>query len=246
MLIEPTVQNLGKLKLHGMARALEHQRETPSLQSLSFDERFSLIVDSECLIRDNRRLNRMIKNAKMKTDASLENIDYRPTRSLDKRQIGGLSDCDWIVQGHHLIITGPTGAGKTWLACAFGNQAVRRGLPVMYRRLTRLLEEIQIARGDGSLPKLRAGMAKARLLILDDWGLTPPTTTHRQDLLEVVDDRTGTLSIAITSQLPVDQWHGYLGEPTIADAIMDRLVHSAHRIEITGESMRKLKSSTRQ
>jgi DNA replication protein DnaC len=243
MLIEQTVQNLNRLKLHGMTEAFEHQRLSTALQSLSFEERFSMVVEAECLTRDNRRLARMVKNAKMKTDASIEDIDYRSTRGLDKRQIGTLSNCDWINQGHHLIITGPTGAGKTWLACAFGNQAVRRGLPVMYRRFTRLLEEIQIARGDGSLPKLRATMAKAKLLILDDWGLSALTTVNRQDLLELVDDRTGGLSIAITSQLPIDQWHEYLGEPTIADAVLDRLVHSAHRLEIRGESMRKLKGT---
>lgn len=243
MLIQQTIQKLDKLKLHGMTQAFEHQRINTSLQSLPFEERFSMIVDAECLTRDNRRLARLVKNASMKVDASVENIDYRPARGLDKRQIVGLLNCDWINQGQHLIVTGPTGAGKTWLACAFGNQAVRQGLPVMYRRFPRLLEDIQIARGDGSLPKLRAAMSKAKLLILDDWGLCTLTTANRQDLLELVDDRTGNLSIAITSQLPVSQWHDYLGEPTLADAILDRLVHSAHRIEINGESMRKLKKA---
>lgn len=242
MLIEQTVKNLGKLKLVGMTQAFEHQRVNTSLQTLSFDERFSMIVDAECLSRDNRRLVRLVKNAKMKTDASFEDIDYKPTRGLDKRQLSALSSCDWIGQGHHVIITGPTGAGKTWLACALGNQALRRGLPVMYRRFGRLLEDIQIARGDGSLPKLRANIAKAQLLILDDWGLSALSAVNRQDLLELVDDRTGSSSIAITSQLPVDKWHEYLGEPTIADAVMDRLVHSAHRIEVKGESMRKAKA----
>lgn len=183
----------------------------------------------------------MIKNAKMKADASVEDIDYRPTRRLNKRQISALTNCDWINQGDHLIITGPTGVGKTWLACAFGNQAVRRGPPVMYRRFTQFLEEIEIARGDGSLPKLRATIAKAKLLILDDWGLSALSTRNRQDLLEIVDDHTGTASIAITSQLPIAQWHGYLGELTIADAVMDRLVHGAHFVEIAGESMRKVR-----
>jgi DNA replication protein DnaC len=202
----------------------------------------SMIVDAERLTRGTRRLNRLIKNVRFKVNAALEDIDYRPSRDLDKRQIGTLPHCDWITQTQYLIVTGPTGVSKTWLACALGNQAGRRGLPVLYWRLVRLLQDIEAARADGSLPKLRAQLAKARMLILDDWGFAPLTSRHRQDLLEVVDDQAGSGSIVITSQLPVAQWHDYIGEPTIADAILERLFHGAHRIGLRGESMRKVKA----
>lgn len=222
-----------------MAQALEHQQINAAIQALSFEDRLSMLVDGELHSRDNRRLKRLTRAARMKVGASVEDIDYRANRGLDKRQLASLANCDWIEHGQHLILTGPTGVGKTWLACAFGHQAIRRGLPVIYYRLPRLLEEFEIARGDGSLPKLRAQLSKAKLLILDDWGLTVLNSRNRQDLLEIVDDRTGGGSLAITSQLPVTQWHDYLGDPTLADAILDRMVHSAHRIEVRGESLRK-------
>jgi DNA replication protein DnaC len=242
MLIEQTLMDLRRMKLQAMAHALEHQRTNAAIQDLPFDDRFSMIIDAERHARENRRLNRLVKGAKFKASASAEDVDYRATRGLDKRKFSALLSCDWIERGQHLIMTGPTGVGKTWLACALGNQAVRRGLPVIYRRFIRLLEEFEIARADGSLPKLRGQIAKARLVILDDWGVSPLTAMNRQDLMELIDDRTGAASVLITAQLPVAQWHDYLGEPTIADAILDRLVHGAHRIELLGESMRKLKA----
>lgn len=243
MLIEQTLDGLRQLKLLGMVQALEYQRINTAIHSLAFEDRVAMLVDAERLARDNRRLKRLTRNAHMKIGACVEDIDYRSSRGLEKRQIASLANCDWIDHGQHLILTGPTGVGKTWLACALGHQAIRRGLPVIYYRFSRLLEEFEIARGDGSLPKLRAQLSKAKLLILDDWGISTLTNRNRQDLMELVDDRTGGGSLAITSQLPIAQWHDYLGDPTLADAILDRMVHSAHRIELQGESLRKTRAT---
>ena len=196
-------------------------------------------MDAEIHDRENRRLKRLLKAAKFKVSACPEDIKYTTRRGLDRQVVTNLTTCDWIQKSLNTIITGPTGVGKTWLACALGQQAARKGFSVMYKRLSRLLEELEIAYGDGSLAKERAKIAKMDLLILDDWALAPVTARGRHELLEIVDDRIGTASIMITSQLPVDQWHEYIGEPTVADAILDRLVHRAHRIELRGESMRK-------
>lgn len=243
MLAQQTLQGLRYLRLNAMADAFEQQRSNPALQELPFEDRLAMLVDHECQSREARRVNRLIKAAKLKASgAAVEDIDFRTSRGLDKRQVTSLMGCDWIVKGQNLILTGPTGVGKTWIACAFANQAARRGMPVLYRRLPRLLEDMAIAREDGSLHRLRQQLSKARLLVLDDWGVVTLTSQGRQDLLEIVDDRVGMLSTVITSQLPVDAWHTYLGEPTLADAILDRLVHTAHRIALKGESMRKLKS----
>jgi DNA replication protein DnaC len=242
MSTQHTITMLHTLKLAGMADALERQLENPGLQEIDFQQRLAMLVDAERLARDNRRLDRILKAAKLKISASAEDIDYRAGRGLDKRQVSSLLNCDWIDQHQNLIITGPTGAGKTWLACAFANQVARRGIPVLYRRLPRLLEEMEIAREDGSLMKARQYLSKHKLLVLDDWGVTPLSRRGRQDLLEVIDDRVSTGSLAITSQIPVTEWHDYINEPTIADAILDRIVHSAHRIVLKGESMRKLKA----
>ena len=243
MLIQQTLQGLRDLRLNAMAEAFEQQRGNPALQDLPFEDRLAMLVDHERQARESRRIGRLLKFARLKaSEAAVEDIDFRASRGLDKRQLTALMTCDWASKGQNLIFTGPTGVGKTWLACAYANAAARRGLPVLYRRLPRLLEEMEIAREDGSLLKLRQQLARTRVLVLDDWGVCTLTNQGRQDLLEIVDDRGGTLSTVITSQLPVSDWHGYLGEPTLADAILDRLVHAAHRIALKGESMRKVKA----
>lgn len=240
MLIQQTIQGLRALRLNAMAEAFEQQRGNPTLQELPFEDRLAMLIDHERQARDSRRVSRLLKSARLKaSEAAVEDIDFRASRGLDKRQLAALMNCDWATKGQNLIFTGPTGVGKTWLACAYANQAARRGLPVLYRRLPRLLEEMEIAREDGSLHKLRQQLARTRVLVLDDWGVCTLTNQGRQDLLEIVDDRVATLSTVITSQLPVSDWHGYLGEPTLADAILDRLVHAAHHIALKGESMRK-------
>ena len=239
MLLQQTLEHLKNLRLYGMAQAIEEQRTNTSIQDLSFDERFGMAVDSEIHDRENRRLSRLLKAAKLKVSACPEDIDFRAQRGLDRQVVSTLTTCDWIEKHLNAIFTGPTGVGKTWLACAFGQQAARKGYTVIYKRLSRLLEELEIAYGDGSLTKVRAKLAKVDLLILDDWALAPLTARGRHELLELVDDRIRLGSILITSQLPVDQWHDYIGEPTVADAILDRLVHRAHRIELRGESLRK-------
>ncbi|MBB4818684.1 DNA replication protein DnaC [Pseudomonas alcaligenes] len=237
---QQTIEQLQALKLFGMASAMTAQLESPGIQSLPFSERVALLVEAECHDRDNRRQRRLMAQAKLKMrNACLEDIDYRPRRGLDKSQLLSLGQCQWIERHQHLLITGPTGVGKTWLACAFGMQAIRRGCSVAYHRVSRLLEETEIARADGSLSSFRSRLAKCQLLILDDWGMSPLTDIGRQDLLEFIDDRTGSGAILIASQLPVSKWYEYINEPTLADAILDRIVHRAHKIEMRGDSMRK-------
>ncbi len=240
MLNQQTLSLLVELKLPGMARAFEFQLNNTQLQSLSFDERLAMLIEAESHERAQRREVRLTNQAKLKVNsACLEDINYSAPRGLDKAQLASLSMCQWIERHQHLLITGPTGVGKTWLACAFGVAAIRRGWPVVYQRVSRLLEETEIARADGSLPKLRSKIAKCHLLILDDWGMSPLTDIGRQDILEFVDDRTGSGAILIASQLPIKSWYEYINEPTLADAILDRIVHRSHKIEMRGGSMRK-------
>lgn len=240
MLLRHTKKRLTDMRLHGMVKAIQDQLSNPNILDLSFEDRFSMIVDAEFHDREDRRLRRLLKAAKLKNQASPEDVDFSAHRGLDRQVYSNLVTCDWIAKSLNAIMVGPTGVGKTWLACSLGHQAARKGFSVLYKRLSRLLEELEIAHGDGSLAKLRAKLAKINLLIIDDWALAPMSKRGRHDLLELIDDRIGSGSILITSQLPVDQWFDYLGDPTIADAILDRLVHRAHRIELKGESMRKL------
>ena len=240
MMTQHTLTQLKALKLDGMARAFEEQLLTTSSTSLPFEERMGLLVDREISWRDSKRLDRLLKAAKLKfPQACVEDIDYRPGRTLDKRLIATLAGGDWIRNAQNLIFTGATGVGKSWLACAFGNQAARQGFSGFYIRTSRLFEELRIAHGDGSFGRRLIQIAKTDVLILDDWGLSPLDQSARADLLEVVDDRVGTRSTIITSQLPVDHWHGYLNDPTLADAILDRLIHQAHKLALKGESLRK-------
>jgi DNA replication protein DnaC len=239
-MLQPTLNQLRDLKLDGMARALEEQATQSAMASLSFEERFALLIDRENAWRDSRRIARLLRLAKLKhANACLEDVDYRPGRGVDKRQIATLANCDWLRQGHNVLLIGATGLGKTWLACALAQAACRQGFSAFYVRLPRLFEELRIAHADGSFSRKLAQLARTDLIVLDDWGLTAPQPTERADLLELLDDRVGTKSTIVTSQLPVDQWHAYLGDPTLADAILDRLIHSAHRITLRGESMRK-------
>ena len=240
MLTQHTMAQLKSLKLDGMAHALEEQQIMPASQELTFEDRLGLLVEREIVWRDNRRLERLLRQARLKqAQACMEEIDYRGSRGLDKRLMVTLAGCEWIRRSQNVLLTGPTGAGKTWLACALGNQACRQGLSVMYVRVPRLLEQLRIAHGDGSFGKLLAQLARIDVLLLDDWGLTPLQSSERHDLLEVVDDRVNTRSTIITSQLPVDHWHAWLNDPTLADAILDRLVHASHRVALKGESLRK-------
>ena len=239
MLIQQTREHLHTLRLTGMLQALDEQLEQPAMAELSFEERLAILVDREVLYRENRRLERLLRTARLRVSACVEDIDYRHPRGLEKPRMASLIALEWIRQSLNLCLTGPTGSGKTWLACAFGNEACRRGFSVRYLRLPRLFEMLRISHGDGTYTKLMNQLLKTDLLILDDWGIQKVSAAQRNDLMEVIEDRHGRRSTLIASQLPTDHWHEYIGEATIADAILDRLLHGAHRINLTGESMRK-------
>ena len=239
MLKQHTREQLHALKLTGMLDALDQQQAQPATHDLAFEERFALLVEREVLYRENRRLARLLKEARLRVDACIEDIDYRHPRGLQKSRMAQLASLDWIRQSLNLCLTGPTGCGKTWIACALGNQACRQGLSVRYLRLPTLLEQLRIAHGDGSYVRLMGQLLKTDLIILDDWGIQPLTRQQRNDLMEVIEDRHDRRSTLIASQLPIEHWHEYIGEATLADAILDRLLHGAHRLKLSGESMRK-------
>lgn len=242
-MLHQTIEKLSQMKLHTMATALQEQLDKPSLSSLSFEDRFAMIVDREWSAREDRKLTKRLKAARLKTQATIEDIDYQHPRGLDKSVIRSLASCQWIRSHQNVIITGPTGIGKTYLAEAFANKACREGFTAVRYRSTRLFGELEIARGDGSYFKLLGKLAKIDLLAVDDWAVDPLTDQERRHFLELMEDRHGLKSTFITSQYPVSKWHDRIGEPTMADAILDRIVHNAHKIPLKGESMRKTKAS---
>ncbi len=243
MLAQPTLEQLNGLRLHALSRAWQEQQEDPAIGDLGFDERLALLVDAEWTDRQNKRLGRLLREAKLRLPAAcVEDIDYAKERKLDKAAVRQLASGRWIEAHHNVVITGATGVGKTYLACAFAQQACRLGYRVLYRRAPRLFDELTLARADGSYARLLTRFARMDVLVLDDWGLAPVQDIERRDLLEIMEDRHGLRSTIWTSQIPVAQWHDHVGDPTIADAICDRLLHNAHRIVLQGPSRRKVKA----
>ena len=246
MLHEQTFEKLYALQLTGMAEALKDQMGRADLDGLAFEERFSMLVDAQHLFRENKRMKRLLENAKLKLAASMEDIDYRSPRGLDKSVMLSLASCDWVRKHRNVIIVGPTGSGKTYLSCALAHRACREGMTAFYLRTPKLYYTLAMARADGSYARVLSKLARTSVLILDDLGLAALTDSERGDLLEVIEDRHGAASTIITSQLPVEHWHEVKGDPTIADALLDRLVHNAHKINLKGESMRKRKAALTQ
>ena len=244
MLNEPTIEKLRVLRLGVMADAWVAQGKDPKVSSLSFDERFGLLVDAEHLSRDNRRLTRLLKDAQLRIPgACIEDLDVSPGRGIDKAMARQLGQCAWVAEHQSVLLVGPTGVGKSYVACALGQAACRRGLRVLYRRVPRLLDEVALARAEGSVARLLARLAKADVLVLDDWGLGSLREAQRHDILEVIEDRYGRAATVVTSQLPIAKWHEWIGDPTLADAILDRLVNSAYKIDLKGHSRRKVKTT---
>jgi DNA replication protein DnaC len=243
MLLHPTLEKLRTLRFTGMADGLDEQMQMDSLDDMGFEERLGVLLDREIAVRETRRMTTRLRKAKLRQDSCIEDIDFRHPRGLDKSLVMRLAGCDWIKDHNNLIITGPTGVGKTYLACAFANKACREGFNTLYLRVTKLFEDLSLAKGDGRYLKLLTSFAKADLLVLDDYGLEQLSREQRHDLLEILEDRHGLKSTLVTSQLPVDHWHEQIGDPTLADAILDRLVHSAHKVKLKGESMRKKKAN---
>ena len=243
MLQQHTLDQLRGLRLDGMIAALTDTGLQAAAQPLPFEQRLALLVQRELDWRDAKRVARLLKAAKLKvSSACVEDIDWRAGRGLDRHLMTSLAGCDWVRHGRNVLITGATGCGKTWLGCALAQQAARQGFSVLYTRATRLLQELQVAHGDGSFGRRLAQLARLDVLVLDDLAIAPIAAQERQDLLELLDDRVGSRSTLITSQLPTSAWHQWLGEPTIADAIMDRLLHGSYTLALTGESLRRTKN----
>jgi DNA replication protein DnaC len=242
MLTHPILENLRALRLSTMAKTLEEQMNMPDAGTLTFEERLGLMVDRELTERGNRRLQTRLRKAKLRVQACMEDIDYRSSRKLDRSVMKSLASCNWIDQHQSVLVTGPTGAGKTWIACALGHRACMEGYSVLYKRLPGFLREFSTARADGSYGKLIKACSKTDLLIIDDWGLKRLDQQQSLDLLELLEDRYNLKSTIVAAQIPADKWHETIADPTLADAILDRLIHNSHRIELKGESMRKKKS----
>lgn len=242
MLTQPLVEQLKSLRCTGMAEALREQLQTPEAASLSFEERLAFLIDRELLLREQRAISGKLRHARLREQACIEDIDYKASRGLSKMQVNQLASCHWINNKENVLITGPTGTGKTYLACALAHKACRMRLGARYIRLPKLFQTMDIAKVDGSYAKLLEQIAKIPLLVLDDWGVAPMTDTNRRDFLELIDDRYQRASTLITSQIPVSLWHDSIGDATLGDAILDRLMHNAHRVELAGDSMRKNKA----
>jgi DNA replication protein DnaC len=239
MLIHPLAERLRGLGMAAMADAFLEMQTSANATELSREDWLGLLLEREVTARDNQRLGRRLRQAKLRQNAVVEDTDFRTPRGLDRALFHKLAACDWIRHSQHLVISGPTGVGKSWLACALGHKACREGFSVIYRRASRLFGELATARGEGRLPRVLAALERTRLLVIDDWGPEPLSAEQRRDLLEIVEDRYEKGSLLITSQVPVARWHELVGDPTIGDAILDRVVHRAHRIELKGPSLRK-------
>ncbi len=246
MLVHPTLDLLADLGLHGMSKAFQELEVQPETKALEHAEWLTLLLEREVTLRRQKRFEARARAARLRHQASVEDVDFRAARGLDRNLFLQLASCTWVRARHGLLLTGPTGVGKSWLACALGHKACREDLSVAYHRAPRLFAALALARGDGRYGKLLRGLARVDLLILDDWGPEKLDDQQRRDLLEIVEDRHERRSIIVTSQVPVDRWYEIVGNPTIADAILDRLLHNAYRIELTGESLRKRRSTTQQ
>jgi DNA replication protein DnaC len=242
MLVQPLLDKLGALKLAGMREGFREQMENGAYRRLSFEERLGMLLDKEWTLRQTRKQTRRLRVAHFREAATIEDFDFAGSRGLDRSQVLALAQEDWIRQHLNLIITGPTGAGKTYLACALGNAACRNGVSVRFFQISKLLQKITYARADGSWPKLLETLAKTQLLIIDDWLRTPLTESQTPDLLEILEDRYGRASTMLATQIPVADWHDRLENATLSDAVMDRIIHNAYRLELRGESMRKRRS----
>ena len=238
MLIHPMVERLRGLGLTAMADAFIETKNTSAADDLSREDWLGLLLDREATSRENKRLDRRLRHARLRQSAVIEDTDFRVPRGLDRALFQKLAGCGWIRDSQHLVISGSTGVGKSWLACALGHKACREGYSVLYRRAPRLFAELATARGEGRAARLMATLERTRLLIIDDWGPEPLSADQRRDLLEIVEDRYEKGSLLITSQVPIGRWHDLIGDPTLGDAILDRVVHRAHRIELKGPSLR--------
>ena len=239
MLTHPIIEKLQQMRFYGMLTAFEEQMQMADIAKLSFEDRLALLVDREMTERENRRLKTRLRKAKLRQNASIEDIDFRHPRGLDKTLFMQLSDCRYLKEHNNVLIIGPTGVGKTYLACALAQNACRNGYTALYFRLPRLLHELSIAKADGRYGKMLKSISRADLLVLDDWGLSKFIKEQRHDLLEILEDRNGLRSTLVTSQLPVKHWHEIIADPTLADAILDRFIHNAYKLNLKGESMRK-------